>query len=97
VLNFENFRNARWSDLYAFFAQGSPPLGLQLLVINTIFLAFVVFRRATAKHQMRKSSAYAIQAVLIAANLIFMFQKEAVDAASSIKQIHIQSSDGKIL
>lgn len=97
MLNIENFRNARWSELYVFFAQGYPPLGLQLLILNTIFLGFVVFRRATAKHQMRKSTAYVIQAVLITTNLMFMFQKEAFDAASSIKQIHIQSSDGKIL
>jgi hypothetical protein len=96
VLNFENFKNARWSDLFAFFAQGNPPLGLQLLILNTIFLGFVVFRRATAKHQMRKSSAYVIQAVLIATNLMFMFQKEALDAATNIKHINL-TSDGKIL
>jgi hypothetical protein len=96
VLNIENFKNARWSDLFAFFAQGNPPLGLQLLILNTIFLGFVVFRRATAKHQMRKSSAYVIQAVLIATNLMFMFQKEALDAATNIKHINL-TSDGKIL
>jgi hypothetical protein len=96
VLNIENFKNARWSDLFAFFAQGNPPLGLQLLILNTIFLGFVVFRRATAKHQMRKSSAYLIQAVLIATNMMFMFQKEALDAATNIKHINL-TSDGKIL
>ena len=96
MLNIENFRNARWSELFAFFAQGNPPLGLQLLVLNTIFLGFVVFRRATAKHQMRKSTAYMIQAVLIASNLMFMFQKEAIDAATSIKHINL-TSEGKIL
>lgn len=96
MLNIENFKNARWSELFAFFAQGNPPLGLQLLVLNTIFLGFVVFRRATAKHQMRKSTAYMIQAVLIASNLMFMFQKEAIDAATSIKHINL-TSEGKIL
>jgi hypothetical protein len=96
VLNIENFKNARWGELFAFFAQGYPPLGLQLLVLNTIFLGFIVFRRATAKHQMRKSSAYLIQAVLIASNLIFMFQKETLDAASTIKHMNL-TSDGKIL
>jgi hypothetical protein len=96
VLDFENFKNARWSELFAFFAQGYPPLGLQLLALNTIFLGFVVFRRATAKHQMRKSTAYLIQAVLIASNLMFMFQKEAIDAATTIKHINL-TSDGKIL
>ena len=96
MLSIENFKNARWSELFAFFAQGNPPLGLQLLILNTIFLGFVVFRRATAKHQMRKSSAYLIQAVLIASNLIFMFQKEALDAALTMKHISL-TSDGKIL
>ncbi len=96
MLSIENIKNARWNELFAFFAQGYPPLGLQLLVLNTIFLGFVVFRRATAKHQMRKSSAYLIQAVLIASNLIFMFQKEALDAASTVKHMNL-TSDGKIL
>ncbi len=96
MLSIENFKNARWSELFAFFAQGNPPLGLQLLVLNTIFLGFVVFRRASSKHQMRKSSAYLIQAVLIASNLVFMFQKEALDATSIIKHINL-TSDGKIL
>lgn len=96
MLNIENFKNARWSELFAFFAQGYPPLGLQLLVLNTIFLGFVAFRRATAKYQMRKSSAYLIQAVLIASNLMFMFQKEALDAASAIKHMNL-TSEGKIL
>jgi hypothetical protein len=81
VLNFENFKNARWHELYVFFANGNPPLGLQLLVLNTIFLGFIVFRRATAKYHLRKSTAFLVQALLIAANVIFMFQQEALKAA----------------
>jgi hypothetical protein len=87
MLNIENFKNARWGELYAFFADGYPPLGLQLLVLNTIFLGFIVFRRAKAKYHMRKSTAYLTQALLLATNFMFMFQKETVNAAMAVKHM----------
>jgi hypothetical protein len=82
----QNFKNARWGELYSFFAQGNPPLVLQLLLLNTVFLGFIVYRRATAKYHMRKSSALIFQAFLIAINLVFMFQKETFNAAMAVKQ-----------
>jgi hypothetical protein len=87
MLNIENFKNARWGDLYIFFAEGNPPLGLQLLVLNTVFLGFIVFRRATSKYHMRKSTAYAIQAMLLVTNFMFMFQKQTINAAIAVKHM----------
>ena len=87
MLNIENFQNARWDELYAFFAQGNPPLVLQLLLLNTVFLAFVVYRRVTSKFQVRKSSALMFQAFLILINLAFMFQKETLNAAMAMKHL----------
>jgi hypothetical protein len=87
VLSIDHFKNARWGDLYAFFAQGNPPLVLQLLILNTIFLGFIVYRRATGKFRMRKSSVFAIQMMLVATNVIFMFQKDAFNAAKAFKHM----------
>jgi uncharacterized protein YegP (UPF0339 family) len=85
VLDLNNFKNARWGELYAFFANGNPPIVLQLLVLNTIFLGFIIYRRATAKFHMRKSSALMFQFALIAINLAVMFQKETMNAAMAVK------------
>jgi uncharacterized protein YegP (UPF0339 family) len=85
MLNVENFNNARWGEFYAFFANGNPPLAFQLLILNTIFLGFVVYRRAKGKFRMRKSSVLFIQGVLIATNMIIMFQKETYSAAMAVK------------
>jgi hypothetical protein len=87
VLNPDNFVNARWHDLYVFFAAGHPPLYWQLLALNTLFLTAIVVRKARAKFHMRKSTAYFIQATLIFSNCIVMFQKETVDAALSVRHL----------
>ena len=65
--------NARWQDLYAFFAAGEPPLMLKLLAINTLFFVIYIMRRAKGRQSMRASTAYMVQGVLIAVNICLMF------------------------
>ena len=76
---------ARWDELYNFFADGYPPLIVKLLVINTIFLMFYVFRRATAKHRLRPTTAYAVQGLLIATNALAMFQNDVLGLATGAR------------
>lgn len=76
---------ARWDQLYAFFADGNPPLALQLLLLNTIFMAFFFFRRATTKYHMRKNTAYFVQGLLIATNVLIMFQHDVISFANMAK------------
>jgi hypothetical protein len=67
------FYNARWQDLYQFFAAGEPPLMLKLLAINTLFFVIYIMRRAKGRQSMRASTAYIVQGVLIAVNICLMF------------------------
>lgn len=81
------FERTRWSDLYNFFASGSPPLIVDLLAINTIFFMLYVVRKATAKHRMRDSSVYVIQGLLIAANMMVVFQHETMLALNAMRRM----------
>jgi hypothetical protein len=74
----------RWGDIATFFESGNPPLILKILAVNTIFLLIFVYRRAKAKHRMRPSTAYFIQAVLIAVNMFVLFQKDIVSAINAM-------------
>lgn len=76
---------ARWDQLYAFLADGNPPLALQILLLNTVFLAFFVFRRATTKYRMRNNTAYAVQGLLIASNILILFQHDMLGMANLAK------------
>jgi hypothetical protein len=76
MFNVDLITSARWGDLYGFFTAGYPPLIVKLLVINTIFLVLFVFRQARAKHRMRSTTAYMVQALLIIANGVVMFQTD---------------------
>lgn len=73
------FYAARWGELYQFFAAGNPPLVLQLLLINTVFLVFFIVRRARNRSPLRSQAAYVVQAVLIAANAMLMFSPDFVE------------------
>ncbi len=87
MINIDHFKNARWGELYSFFAAGDPPLVLQLLALNTLFLAFFIVQKVRAKIKIRNSTIFFVQAVLILSNCAVMFQKEAYDAAMALKNV----------
>ncbi|MGB8312861.1 MAG: hypothetical protein WCE69_00065, partial [Aestuariivirga sp.] len=57
----ELFREARWDELYAFFAAGNPPLVLQLLVLNTIVFMVFMLRRMRGVRTLRSETASMVQ------------------------------------
>ena len=71
------FWSADWDGLYRILAKGNPPLALQLLAVNTLFLVFYIVRQATAKHRMRNQTVEVIQLFLLVANLGVVFQEDA--------------------
>lgn len=71
------FWAADWDGLYRGLAKGNPPLALQLLALNTIFLVIFAIRRATAKHRMRSRTVELVQLFLLAANIAIVFQEDA--------------------
>jgi hypothetical protein len=86
-MNTDLVSRARWSDLYSFFADGYPPLIMQILALNTIFLVLFVYRRIRAKNKMRGSTVYFLQGALIAINMVVIFQKEAVSIVNTIQRL----------
>ena len=68
------FFQAQWDELYAFFAEGQPPLAIQLLVVNTIFFVVFIMRRARGARSLRAQTATTVQGLLIFANAVVLFQ-----------------------
>lgn len=72
----ELFHRARWDQAYDFLASGEPPIIFRLLAVNTLFFILFVIRRAKGAHRMRPATAMQIQALLVVANCIVLFQNE---------------------
>jgi hypothetical protein len=74
----ELFFHARWGEFYAFFAQGNPPLALQILGFNTIIFVLWIMRRMRNATALRSNTANLVQALLIGANALILFQRDIV-------------------
>lgn len=72
----ELFRRARWDQAYDFLASGDPPIIFRLLAINTLFLILFVLRRVRSPQRMREGTVMHIQALLIGANCLILFQND---------------------
>jgi hypothetical protein len=71
----DQFWQADWGEFYAFFAQGSPPLAIQILIINTIFFILWIIRRMRGARALRRQTSIAVQAILIGANTVILLQQ----------------------
>jgi hypothetical protein len=72
----ELFFRARWGEFYAFFAQGEPPLAVQILALNTIFFMLWILRRMRNAPALRSNAANVVQGLLIGANALIIFQRD---------------------
>jgi hypothetical protein len=75
----DEFWQADWGEFYRFFAQGSPPLAIQILVINTIFFILWIVRRMRGARALRPETSIFIQATLIAVNTVIVLQQNLFD------------------
>jgi hypothetical protein len=76
---FELFERARWDQAYDYLASGDPPMIAKLLAINTIFFIFYIIRRTRVDYKMRQSTVMQVQALLIAANVLILFQRDILN------------------
>lgn len=83
------FWAADWDGLYRGLAKGNPPLALQLLALNTVFLVIFVIRRARAKQRLRNSTVELIQLFLLVANIAIVFQEDAYRWLSTVNLGHL--------
>lgn len=73
---FELFQRARWDQAYDYLASGDPPMIARLLAINTIFFILYIVRKMRVDHKMRESTVAQIQALLLVANVLILFQRD---------------------
>ena len=78
----ELFKEARWDELYAFFATGNPPLVLQLLVMNTIVFMVFVLRRMRGVRTLHSETASMVQSLLLFSNMLVIFEKNIRESIS---------------
>lgn len=72
----ELFRRARWDQAYDFLSSGDPPMMFRLLAINTIFVVIYMIRRAKSEHRLNQVALVQVQALLIVANCLILFQRD---------------------
>lgn len=74
----DKIANAPWWQMVDFFTKGDPPLIVELMLLNTIFLIVVIIRRAKGLPTMRMESVLRVQALVILANAMVLFQDQIV-------------------
>jgi hypothetical protein len=75
----ELFHRARWDQAFDYLSSGDPPIIARLLAINTIFLILFVIRKMRIQHKMRESTMMQVQALLLVANFLILFQNQVQD------------------
>jgi hypothetical protein len=73
---FELARRARWLDVLDLLASGHPPIYIQLLAANALFLAYVILRgmfNPAAKRKATKSK-YRMEIMVIVVNFAILYQ-----------------------
>ena len=66
---------ARWEDIYTLLTSGHPPLILQMLANNTIFLILFMLKRIWGRRGTENTS-HAIQILLIVANGMIVYEQK---------------------
>lgn len=74
----ELLNRTRWDQAYDFLAAGDPPMMLRILGINTLFLIFYMIRRSQGSFPMKQFTVIQVQALLLLANALILFQRDVV-------------------
>lgn len=75
---------ARCHEVYDFLASGSPPIFVRLLALNAFFLALYAVRKAAGTRPMPIGMAIFVQAIVVGANMLVLYQTEV---ESYVRQI----------
>jgi hypothetical protein len=68
------FLQTPWDQAVHVLADGSPPMVLRILVLNTVIVLFWLVRRSRGAPPMRQITAIQVQSLLVIANLLILFQ-----------------------
>jgi hypothetical protein len=80
----DKIANAPWWQMADFFTKGDPPLIVEMMLLNTIFLIVVIIRRAKGLPTMRMESVLRVQALVILANAMVLFQDQIIRGLDTI-------------
>jgi hypothetical protein len=75
---FELAQRARWRDILDLLESGSPPIYLQLLIANILFLLYFIIRGMVVKPQSKEKRAtyrYNAELLVIATNAAILYEK----------------------
>jgi hypothetical protein len=64
-----------YNDFMRTMASGNPPLGLQFLAVNSVFLILVILRRLRRQKTWRSGASHAMQISLITVNFLVLLQE----------------------
>ncbi len=84
------FERTGWDSAYIFLTSGRPPLILELLAINTIFLILFILRRITGVYNKKAHTSYLVQTLLIFANVAVLMQNDITPYTSMVlRNLHL--------
>ena len=75
---------ARWNPTFDFLGSGSPPMAVRLGVLNALFLALFVIRKAVGARPMAAGLTLFVQVAILGANLIVLYQPEVESYLQSL-------------
>jgi hypothetical protein len=82
MFDFDLIYQARWREITDYLVAGSPPLIVQLLLLNTFAMFMVKYRKANQRYATRPGTFTAVQVILILANAALLFQEDLLSASS---------------
>jgi fumarate reductase subunit C len=87
MFNLDILQRAHWADFYNFFMSGQPPIILRLLLLNTIFMVYVIIKRIRAKRKIDATSSLVVQGLLIVANFAVMLEADLLHSVTWLRGI----------
>lgn len=64
----EMLERVNWEEYQTFLLQGTPPIALQLLVLNALLVAYLMHRRTQKKGKSRQSGGWVLPIVFLVGN-----------------------------
>jgi len=73
------FYGPNWGRIYDFLMSGRPPILVQLLALNALFLAIVAIRKAAGARHLGAGATLLSQLGILGANLVVLYQQQLED------------------
>ena len=65
----ELLQRVNWDEYSLILSQGHPPIGMQLLFLNAVLVAYWVLRRTATRKPQHQPAGWLLQALFVAGNV----------------------------